>query len=64
MATVYEVIEFNPQTGEFEGVFLTSALGPVEYMSSAEVIGHWPQIRELGGHAFVIQVESGYGLAA
>ena len=63
MATVYEVIEFNPQTGEFDGVFLTSALGPVEYMSSAEIIGHWPQIREMG-QSFIIQTEAGYGLAA
>ena len=64
MATVYEVIEFDPQTGEFDGVFLTSALGPLEHMSAAEVIGHWPQVRELGRTFFIEMAGVGYGLAA
>ena len=64
MATVYEVVEYDPQTGEFDGVFLNTALGPLEHMSAAEVIGHWPQVRDLG-RAFFIEMEGhGYGLAA
>lgn len=35
----YEVIEYDPSTGETTGVLMTSALGPSRQMSRAEVIG-------------------------
>ena len=54
--SVYEVLEYDLDTGEVDGVFLTTALGPSEHMSAAEVIGHWPQIRELG-RAFLLQMD-------
>lgn len=60
--TAYEVLEFNPDTGEMAGVFLTSALGPANTMTSAEVIGRWPEVRELG-RAFYIELEASYGLS-
>lgn len=38
MRTAYEVIEYDPLTGEVDGVLLTEALGPSRCMSQAEVI--------------------------
>ncbi len=35
--TVYEVLEFDPVTGEIDGVLLTEALGPSRRMNAAEV---------------------------
>jgi len=35
--TAYEVIEYDPITGEIDGVLLTEALGPSRCMSTAEV---------------------------
>ena len=35
--TVYEVLEFDPVTGEIDGVLLTEALGPSRRMSTAEL---------------------------
>lgn len=37
MKTVYEVLEFDPETGETAGVFLTTAFGRPQRMSTAEV---------------------------
>ena len=37
MRTAYEVIEYDPLTGEVDGVLLTEALGPSRSMSVAEV---------------------------
>lgn len=63
MATAtYEVIEFNPETGTLEGVQLQTALGPMTRMTSADLISHWPEVRELG-RAFFIELEACYGTA-
>lgn len=63
MATAaYEVIEFNPETGTLEGVQLQTALGPMTRMTSADLILHWPEVRELG-RAFFIELEACYGTA-
>lgn len=37
MRTTYEVIEYDPLTGEVDGVLLTEALGPSRRMSTAEL---------------------------
>lgn len=38
MRTAYEVIEYDPLTGEIDGVLLTEALGPSRSMNRAEII--------------------------
>ena len=54
MATAaYDVIEFDPETGTLEGVRLQTALGPMTRMTSADLILHWPEVRELGRALFV-----------
>lgn len=57
--TAYDVIEFDPETGTLEGVQLQTALGPMTHMTSADLILHWPEVRELG-RAFFIELEACY----
>ena len=63
MATAaYDVIEFDPETGTLEGVRLQTALGPMTRMTSADLILHWPEVRELG-RAFFVELEVCYDAA-
>lgn len=56
--TVYEVLEFDPETGETAGVFLTSALGPVSELNAAELFCRFEAVRD-AANAFLIETEAG-----
>lgn len=60
--TTYEVLEFNPETGEVDGVFLTTALGPTTKFNAAELICRFDDVRDLG-RAFFIELEATYATA-
>lgn len=58
MKTVYEVLEFDPETGETAGVFLTTALGPATDFNAAELICRFEVVRD-AANAFLIEVDAG-----
>lgn len=60
--TTYEVLEFNPDTGEVDGVFLTSALGPANKFNAAELFCRFDDVRDLG-RAFFVELEATYATA-
>lgn len=60
--TTYEVLEFNPDTGEVDGVFLTSALGPTSKFNAAELFCRFDDVRATA-QAFFIELEATYATA-
>jgi len=63
MKTVYEVLEFDPETGEIAGVFLTSALGPAHDFNAAEQFCRFDDVRATA-RAFSIELEASYRATA
>ena len=57
--TTYEVLEFNPDTGEVAGVFLTTALGPASKFNAAELFCRFDDIQTTA-QAFLIELEACY----
>jgi len=62
MRTTYEVIEFNPDTGEVAGVFLTTALGPATDFNAAELFCRFDDVRATA-QAFFVELEATYATA-
>ena len=62
MRTTYEVIEFNPDTGEVAGVFLTTALGSATDFNAAELFCRFDDVRATA-QAFFIELEATYATA-
>ena len=60
--TTYEVLEFNPDTGEVAGVFLTTALGPAHDFNAAEMICRFDDVRATA-QAFFVELEATYATA-
>lgn len=58
MKTVYEVLEFDPETGETAGVFLTTALGPASELNAAELFCRFDDVRATA-QAFLLEVDAG-----
>jgi len=58
MKTVYEVLEFDSETGETAGVFLTTALGPAHDFNAAEQFCRFDDVRATA-QAFLIEMEAG-----
>ena len=63
MRTTYEVIEFNPDTGEVAGVFLTTALGPATDFNAAELFCRFDDVSATA-RAFSIELEASYRATA
>lgn len=60
--TTYEVLEFDPETGEVDGVFLTTTLGPATKFNAAELICRFDEVRATA-QVFFIQLEATYATA-
>lgn len=58
MKTVYEVLEFDPETGETAGVFLTTALGPASEFNAAELFCRFDAVQATA-QAFLLETEAG-----
>ena len=60
--TTNEVLAFNPDTGEVDGVFLTTALGPASKFNAAEMICRFDDVRATA-QAFFVELEATYATA-
>ena len=60
--TTYEILDFDPETGEVAGVFLTSALGPARNFNAAELFCRFDDVRATA-QAFFVELEATYATA-